>query len=80
MTNSTSTIMPGAVTATLNGSGYFTQSLASNDDAATLPQDTVWRVDIRIAGVAVQSYEITVPTNTASADLGSLLPTNPYGA
>lgn len=79
MTQPADTIMPGAITIALNAEGAFSQSLASNQDSATVPQDTTWRVDIRIMGSPIETYNIVVPTNTASEDLGALLPQNPYG-
>lgn len=79
MTQPDTTIMPGNVTATLNGAGSFSQMLASNVDSATVPQTTTWRVDIRIAGSEIETFNIVVPTDTASEDLGALLPSNPYG-
>lgn len=71
MTNGTNTIVPGSVTATLNGSGDVAVSVASNKDPATLPTDAQWRCDLRIAGAEPQSYWLTVPAQ-GSADLMSL--------
>lgn len=73
------TIMPGSITATLNGSGMFSQALAANLDTATVPQDAQWRVDIRIAGASEETFYVVIPANTPSEDLMNLLPQNPIG-
>jgi hypothetical protein len=72
MTNGTTTIVPGSVTASLNGAGQLAQALAANSDPATLPPDAQWRMDLRIAGAEPAQYWLTVPAQ-ASADLMSLL-------
>jgi hypothetical protein len=71
MTNGVSTIVPGSVTATLSGSGSVSQVLTSNVDTETVPTDSQWRMDLRIAGAEPQTYWLTVPA-LASADLMSL--------
>lgn len=72
MTNGTSTIVPGSVTTTLNGSGQVSVSIASNSDDGTVPTDAQWRCDLRIAGAEPVTYWLTVPAE-ASADLMALL-------
>lgn len=83
MTNGTTTIVPAEITANLNGSGALSQALTANNDPGTLPADAQWRVDFRIlsSGAPVtETFFITVPTGGGSADLGSLLPQEPYGS
>lgn len=71
ITNGTQTIVPGSVTATLNGSGELSIAVASNVDTGTVPTDSQWRCDLRIAGAEPQTYWLTVPAQ-ADADLMSL--------
>jgi len=74
MTNGTTTMVPASVTANLNASGQMSQVLTSNVDPGTTPQDTQWRVDLRIQGAKEESFFIVVPSGGGSVDLGSLLP------
>lgn len=75
MTNSGSTIGPGTVTGTLNGTGQLSVSLFANDDTATFPADAQWMVNIRILGWDAEQYAVTVPHSASSPiDLGTLLP------
>lgn len=62
MTNGTKTIIPGTISPTLSSTGALSQAVTSNLDAGTVPNDTMWRVDQRIAGdVSIQSFSIVVP-------------------
>lgn len=79
MTQPTDTIMPGSVTCTLDADGAFSQTLASNLDSGTVPQDAQWRVDIRIAGSEAETFWIVVPSGGEPYDLGALLPQSPIG-
>lgn len=70
------TIIPGEITATLNASGDLSQSLTSNVDATTVPQDSQWLVTFRLVGDSVDGpYSITVPSGGGTIDLATLLPT-----
>ena len=79
ITNGTTTLVPASITANLGSSGQLSQVLTPNNDTATIPQTSQWRVDFRVLGASEETFYITVPTNTASVDLGSLLPQNPLG-
>ena len=79
ITNGTQTLVPGLITANLGSSGQLSQSLTPNNDSATIPQTSQWRVDFRVLGASEETFFITVPTNTPTIDLGSLLPQNPLG-
>ena len=79
VTNGTQTLVPGSITANLGSSGQLSQALTPNNDAGTNPQTSQWRVDFRVLGASEETFFITVPTNTATVDLGSLLPQNPLG-
>ena len=82
ITNGTTTIVPAEITANLNASGQLSQVLTANNDPGTLPADSMWRVDFRIAtpGAPVtETFYITVPTGAGTVDLGSLLPQSPNG-
>ena len=72
--NSGTSIAPNSVTYALSSSGTLTAVLTSNVDAATVPTDSQWRVDIRILGTEIETDYIIVPTGGGSVDLGSLLP------
>lgn len=74
------TIMPGSITCTLDGTGAFSQSLASNLDAATVPQDGQWRVNINVMGAEAETFFIVIPSGSAPYDLMALLPQNPLGS
>ena len=76
MTNGTTTIVPAEVSANLDNTGAISVSLTANNDTATVPTDTQWRVDFRILGADPETFYIIVPTGTGSVDLGSLLPGN----
>lgn len=79
MSQTGTTIMPGSITCTLDGTGAFSQSLASTQDASTVPQDAQWRVDIRILGAEMETFFITIPSGGADYDLMALLPQDPVG-
>lgn len=82
MTNGSTTIVPAEITASLDGSGNLSQSLTSNQDSGTLPQDVQWRVDFRITATGspvTETFTIVVPPGPGSTDLGSLLPQQPIG-
>jgi hypothetical protein len=79
MTNGTTSIVPAEVTANLDATGHLSQALTPNNDTATVPQNTTWQVDFRILGASEETFAITVPTNTATVDLGTLLPQQAYG-
>ena len=79
VTNGSTTIVPASISSALSNTGGLSQSLYANNDAATIPQTSQWRVDFRILGASEETFFITVPTNTATVDLGSLLPQNPVG-
>ena len=74
MTNGTTTIVPASITANLSGVGALSQALTSNLDPATVPQNTQWRIDMRILGAEEERFFIVVPAGGATVDLGSLLP------
>ena len=76
MTNTGTTMVPANLTANLDASGNLSQALTCNNDAATVPTGSQWRVDLRILGDSEESYFISVPTGSGSLDLGSLLPGN----
>lgn len=69
MTNSGLTILPIAVTADLDGEGNLSQTLVSNLDAGTNPQDSYWRVDLRLTGIEPQTYFIQVPVGSGTVGL-----------
>lgn len=81
ITNGSTTLVPSEITYTLvNGS--LSQALTSNQDPATLPQDSQWRVDFRITtsgAPLTETFYITVPPGPGSTDLGSLMPQQPIG-
>ncbi|GAC1535723.1 MAG: hypothetical protein NVS3B1_30050 [Marmoricola sp.] len=79
MTNGTTTIVPAEITANLNASGVLSQSLTSNVDVGTTPQNTEWQVDIRILGAQQETFSIIVPTGGGTVDLGTLLPNQSIG-
>ena len=80
MTNGTSTIVPGELTATLDSNGLLSQPLTANNDPGTVPGDAEWLVTFRILGASSDGpYGITVPAGGGSVDLGSLLPQQPIG-
>jgi hypothetical protein len=82
MTNGSTTIVPAEIPANLDGSGHLSQSLTSNQDPTTLPQNVQWRVDFRITAVGspvTEAFYITVPPGPGTVDLGSLLPQQPIG-
>lgn len=78
ITNGTTTMVPSVISATL-AAGALSQALTSNLDVATIPQDSQWRVDFRLAGDQQETFFITVPTGPGSTDLGTLLPQQPIG-
>lgn len=78
ITNSGTTIVPVEVTATLDATGAMSAALVANDDAATTPAGSQWRVTLRILGAEPETYFITVPSaGSGSVDLGTLLPATP---
>jgi hypothetical protein len=79
MSNGTTTILPSAITANLNGSGELSQELFANNDPETVPGNAQWRVDFRLLGDVQESFLITVPTGGGTKDLASLLPKQPQG-
>ncbi len=75
MTNGSTSIFPASPpSGNLSGSGVLSLPLWSNLDAGTVPQDTSWRLDIRIAGCEPQTVDIVVPSGNGTVELGSLLP------
>jgi hypothetical protein len=75
MTNTGVSIAPSSsVIATLDGTGSISQSVTANTDAATVPADAQWRVDVRVAGAEEEPYTITVPPGPGTVDLGTLMP------
>lgn len=75
MTNGTTSVVPGVtVTATLDGTGHLSASLYANTDTTTIPQDSQWRVDIRVNNEDDGPYFITIPPTPSTQDLGPLLP------
>ena len=81
MTNGTTTLVPSEITTTLSN-GVLSQSLTSNQDPGTNPQNTQWRVDLRITtngAPLTETFYITVPPGPGSTDLGTLLPPQPIG-
>ena len=79
MTNGAETITPSEVTAELNAEGEMAVELFANNDPATIPEDSKYRVDWRIIGDERQSYYIEVPTGGAAYTLGELLPQGVLG-
>ncbi len=58
------TIVPSEITANLDATGHLSQAVTSNLDPGTIPAapgNTQWRVDIRILGAQVETYNVTVP-------------------
>lgn len=78
MSNGGVTLAPASrITSQLDANGNLIQVLTSTEDPDTVPQDPTipyWRVDERVAGASIRTYEISVPSGGASADLGSLMP------
>lgn len=80
ITNGTQSVVPGVtVTASLNAQGQLSQVLYANTDTGTIPQDSQWRVDIRVGNEDDGPYFITVPATPSTQDLGSLLPQQTMG-
>lgn len=75
MTNGTTTIVPASINAALSSSGALSQSLTSNLDAATVPQNAQWRVDLRILGLQPETLFITVPSAVFTANTTITTPT-----
>lgn len=76
MSNGSITVVPSTVVASLEDTGDLSQVLTSNVDPGTDPPDSRWRVDLRLDGMPVQTYFITVPSGGGTVDLGTLLPTD----
>lgn len=76
MTNGSVTISNASrVTGQLDSTGFLSQVLTSTDDPSTAaPGQPLWRVDERVAGASVRTYDIRVPSGGASADLSTLMP------
>jgi len=77
MSNGGVTLAPASrITTGLDGSGSLSQALTSTEDPDTIPQEPMpfWRVDERIAGASIRTFDISVPSGGASADLGTLMP------
>ena len=74
ITNGSTSVAPNNIVATLTSAGVWNQTLVSNLDTATVPQDSQWRIDIRIQGVTPVTYYIVVPSGGGTYDLGALLP------
>lgn len=74
MTNAGVTIVPAHVTTTVQADGSISQTLTSTIDSGTNPGNVYWRVDERIQGASMESYEIQVPSGGVSVDLGTLKP------
>lgn len=72
--NGGTSIAPNSIVYALNSSGSLNAVLTSNVDAATVPTDSQWRVDIRILGTEIETDFIIVPSGGGSVDLASLLP------
>ena len=79
MTQSGTTIVPAEITANLSATGALSQSLTSNLDPATIPQNTTWNVTMRILGDSNQEFAIQVPSGGGTIDLGTLLPQGGFG-
>ena len=79
MSNGTIDILPGEITANLNGSGVLSQALTANNDPGTIPTDATWIVTLRLLGDSTATYSIVVPTGGGTVDLATLLPQNPQG-
>lgn len=79
ITNDTTTVLPATIPSNLNPSGQLSQVLTANNDAGTVPTDSQWRVDIRVAGSQELTYYIIVPTGGGTVDLGTLLPQDTTG-
>ncbi len=79
ITNGPVTIVPSDLpTATLDGTGSFTISLAANDDPDTFPSGSSWIVTTQLVGARSESYSITIPSaGSGDVDLGDLLPGEP---
>lgn len=77
VTNGGVTLVPSTVTAALSATGELSQTLASNLDVGTIPENSTWLVTERILGSPERSYAICLPSASAGAlsvDLGSLMP------
>ena len=72
--NSGTSIAPNSFSYSLNSSGQLNAVLTSNLDAATVPQDSQWRVDFRVLGTSLETDFIIVPSGGGTFDLGALLP------
>lgn len=72
--NGGTSIAPNSIVYALSSTGALNAVLTSNVDTATVPQDSQWRVDIRILGSIIETDFIVVPTGGGSFDLGALLP------
>lgn len=82
ITNGSTTIVPAEITTSLDPTGNLSQTLTANNDVGTIPQDSQWRVDFRLAtpGAPVtETFWIVVPAGSGAIDLGSLLPQQPIG-
>lgn len=81
MTNGTDTILPMPQAFNLDATGHLSALLYANNDSGTQPEDSQYRVDLRLSypGASEETFFITVPTNGGSVDLGTLLPTDQYG-
>ena len=76
ITNGSVTLVPGThLSSQLDASGNLSQRLASTLDTGTISEGLAqWRVDERIAGAGVRSYDIAVPSGGVTVDLGALMP------
>ena len=74
ITNGSTSIAPNNIVTQLTSSGVWNQTLSSNIDSGTVPQDSQWQIDIRLQGCSPKSYYITVPASVGPYDLGTLLP------
>lgn len=79
VTNGGTTVLPGEIVTQLDGSGHLSQALVANTDAGTMPTDSLWQVDLRLAGISPETFFITVPAGAGTVDLGTLLPQQPDG-
>ena len=79
ITNGNETITPSAITANLDSNGKLSVKLVSNQDPATLPEDSQWRMDWRILGAEPETFTIIVPTGGGTVELSKLLPTATTG-
>ena len=74
MENSNLTMLPAPIVATVTN-GALSQTLAANDDTATVPQGAKWQVTENIAGCEPIDYTITLSTTMAAGvDLSTLRP------